>query len=65
MTPLTLQSLPPVAARLCLEVERFCRGVLALPRGVSLVLGLSGGIPRPWPWCCTPWPPDWTCVCTA
>lgn len=43
MTPLTLQSLPPVAARLCLEVERFCRGVLALPRGVSLVLGLSGG----------------------
>ncbi|GEM_PF-690921 len=38
-----LQDLPRTAALLCLEVERFCLHDLALPRGSSLVLALSGG----------------------
>jgi len=38
-----LQSLPRASALLCLEVERFCLRQLALPRGASLVLGVSGG----------------------
>ena len=38
-----LQSLPRASALLCLEVERFCLRQLALPRGASLVLAVSGG----------------------
>ncbi len=38
-----LQSLPRVSALLCLEVERFCLRQLALTKGASLVLGVSGG----------------------
>ena len=41
--PLRLQDLPRASALLCLEVERFCLHHLALPRGSSLVLALSGG----------------------
>ena len=40
---LTLQNLPPAAARLCLEVERFCLSRLDLARGSRLLLALSGG----------------------
>ncbi len=38
-----LQSLPRASALLCLEVERFCLRQLALPKGASLVLAVSGG----------------------
>lgn len=41
--PPRLQDLPRASALLCLEVERFCLHHLALPRGSSLVLALSGG----------------------
>lgn len=41
--PPTLQTLPPAAARLCLEVERFCLTRLGLERGSRLLLALSGG----------------------
>ena len=41
--PPRLQDLPRASALLCLEVERFCLRHLALPRGSSLVLALSGG----------------------
>ena len=39
----TLQNIPPAAARLCLEVERFCLTRLGLARGSRLLLALSGG----------------------
>ena len=39
----TLQGLSAAAARLCLEVERFCLGRLALGRSSRLLLALSGG----------------------
>ena len=39
----SLQSLPRASALLCLEVERFCLCQLALPKGASLVLAVSGG----------------------
>ena len=39
----SLQSLPRASALLCLEVERFCLRQLALPKGASLVLAVSGG----------------------
>ena len=39
----TLQNLPPAAARLCLEVERFCLTRLGLAKGSRLLLALSGG----------------------
>lgn len=42
-SPPTLQTLPPAAARLCLEVERFCLSRLGLARGSRLLLALSGG----------------------
>lgn len=42
-SPPTLQTLPPAAARLCLEVERFCLLRLGLARGSHLLLALSGG----------------------
>ena len=38
-----LQNLSPAAARLCLEVERFCLTRLGLARGSRLLLALSGG----------------------
>ena len=41
--PPTLQNLSPAAARLCLEVERFCLLRLGLARGSRLLLALSGG----------------------
>ena len=39
----TLQQLSPAHARLCLGIERFCRGALGLAPGSRLVLALSGG----------------------
>ena len=42
-SPPTLQNLSPAAARLCLEVERFCLTRLGLARGSRLLLALSGG----------------------
>ena len=42
-SPPTLQNLPPAAARLCLEVERFCLTRLGLAHGARLLLALSGG----------------------
>ena len=42
-SPPTLQNLSPAAARLCLEVERFCLLQLRLARGSHLLLALSGG----------------------
>lgn len=39
----TLQNIPPTAARLCLEVERFCLTRLGLAKGSRLLLALSGG----------------------
>ena len=42
-SPPTLQNLPPAAARLCLEVERFCLLRLGVERGSHLLLALSGG----------------------
>lgn len=42
-SPPTLQNLSPAAARLCLEVERFCLTRLGLARGARLLLALSGG----------------------
>ena len=42
-SPPTLQTLPPAAARLCLEVERFCLLRLGLERGSRVLLALSGG----------------------
>ena len=39
----TLQKLPAVTARLCLEVERFCCQRLGLAQGSRLLLALSGG----------------------
>lgn len=42
-SPPTLQNLSPAAARLCLEVERFCLLRLGLARGSHLLLALSGG----------------------
>lgn len=42
-SPPTLQSLSPAAARLCLEVERFCLTRLDLARNARLLLALSGG----------------------
>ena len=42
-TPPALHDLSPAAARLCLEVERFCLRELRLPRGAHLLLALSGG----------------------
>lgn len=39
----TLQNIPPAAARLCLEVERFCLTQLGLAKGSRLMLALSGG----------------------
>ena len=41
--PPTLQTLSPVSARLCLDVERFFLHELRLPRGLRLLLALSGG----------------------
>lgn len=42
-SPPTLQNIPPAAARLCLEVERFCLTRLGLAKGSRLLLALSGG----------------------
>lgn len=42
-SPPTLQNLSPTAARLCLEVERFCLNRLGLERGSRVLLALSGG----------------------
>ena len=42
-SPPALQNIPPAAARLCLEVERFCLTRLGLARGSRLLLALSGG----------------------
>ena len=39
----SLQTLPRASALLCLEVERFCLRQLALQKGASLVLAVSGG----------------------
>lgn len=41
--PTSLQSLPPFAAHLCLDVERFLCEQLGSPRGMSFLLSLSGG----------------------
>ena len=38
-----LRSLSPASARMCLAVERFCLRQLTLPRGMRLLLALSGG----------------------
>ena len=42
-SPPALQNIPPAAARLCLEVERFCLTRLGLAKGSRLLLALSGG----------------------
>ena len=42
-SPPTLQNLSPAAARLCLEVERFCLTRLGLARGSRLLLALVPG----------------------
>lgn len=41
--PLTLQALPPHAAKLCLRVEKICRERFHLKHGHKLLLAISGG----------------------